>query len=67
MEVMGKNDDLREWNDALDYGQRTLNDMRRGAIRQRGWHRRLSMRLIRFMERWMECGKRWRDQDVFDD
>lgn len=65
---MSINDELSQWNKTLDQGQQQLDDMRRRAIRMKdGWNRRALMRMIRFMERWIERGKRWRNEDIFDD
>lgn len=64
---MTKNDDAKEWNDALSEGQDLLNNMRKTAIKQRdGVMRRIRIRMIRYLEKWIERGKRWRDDDLLD-
>jgi hypothetical protein len=57
------NDDLREWDETISEGERLLSDMRARAIRMRhGLLRRALMALIRFTERWVARGKRWRSK-----
>lgn len=64
---MSLNDDLKEWNDTIEEGQRLAADIRRDVMRRPdGIMRRLLLRLLRFTERWIERGKRWRNEDMRD-
>ena len=63
-----KNRQLREWNEVLAEGETFAADLRRRIMtRKDGISRRLSLRLLRFMEAWIARGKRWRDEDIGDD
>lgn len=64
---MSKNDDAKEWNEALAEGETLLADMRARAIRTRhGFMRRVLLRLINWTDRWVKTGRRWRNQDLAD-
>lgn len=58
------NDRLREWNDAIADGERLAADMRAAIMaRKDGIPRRVMLALLRFTERWIARGKRWRMED----
>lgn len=62
---MSLNDDLKEWNDTIEEGKRLAADIRRDVMRRPdGIMRRILLRLLRFTERWIERGKRWRNEDM---
>lgn len=59
------NDRLREWNDAIADGERLASEMRAAIIRRKdGFGRRVMLSLLRFTERWIARGKRWRMEDL---
>lgn len=58
------NDRLREWNDAIADGERLASEMRAKIMTQKdGIPRRVMLVLLRFTERWIARGKRWRMED----
>lgn len=58
------NDRLKEWNDAIADGERLASQMRASVMRKKdGWGRRVMLRLLRFTEKWIDRGKRWRVED----
>jgi hypothetical protein len=55
---------LKDWNESLDGLSALASKMRRDAIRSRGIRRRVTMALLRWTERWIERGRRWRNEDM---
>ena len=62
------NQRLKEWNDTIAEGVELRRKLRSSAIKRRdGIGRRLLLRLAAFTDRWVERGKKWRDDDIQDD
>lgn len=62
--MSGPNDKLREWNEAIADGERLAAEMRAKIImRKDGIARRVLLALLRFTERWIARGKKWRMED----
>lgn len=56
---------LRDWNQAISVGEDLAAKIREDAIKMKdGVVRRALLRLLRFTERWIERGKKWRSEDL---
>lgn len=59
------NQRIKEWNDAIAEGEKLASEMRAKIIRMKdGIPRRVMLALLRFTERWIARGKRWRMEDL---
>lgn len=56
---------LEEWNTSISEGKALAAKIRENVLKRKdGVVRRLLLRLLRFTERWIERGKRWRSEDL---
>lgn len=56
---------LKEWNETISEGEKLAAKIRADVLKKKdGVLRRLLLRLLRFTERWINRGKKWRSEDL---
>lgn len=63
-----KNQRLSEWNKTIAEGENLASEIRSKVIRMKdGIPRRVFLRLLNFTEKWIARGKKWRNEELFDE
>jgi len=55
---------LEEWNKAISDFEAMAQGLRHDAIQRGGWKRKPFLWLLRFAEKWIARGRRWRAEDM---
>lgn len=62
------NDELKEWNDGIDDLERLSRKSKEDALkRKRGFIRWMLLWLSNFAQRWADRGRKWRNDDLYDE